>query len=98
MRVLLRGRQTRLYYIGRNQSGVEHERALDFGNVRSATKFTFDVKLPDMEIILRYDSCDAEIGLPVLPEWCLLDERALGPATDPTAPGASLSTSTSRLS
>ena len=36
-----------------------------------------------MEIILRYDSFDGEIALPVLAEWCLFDERALRPVADP---------------
>ena len=70
MRILLRNHLTGLYYVGLNHMGREHERGLDFGNVRSAAKFTFEEKLPDMEIILRYDSCDGEIPLPVLAEWC----------------------------
>lgn len=77
MRILLRNHLTGLYYVGLNHIGREHERGLDFGNVRSAAKFTFEEKLPDMEIILRYDSCDGEIPLPVLAEWCLFEERAL---------------------
>ena len=36
-----------------------------------------------MEIILRSDSFDGEIALPVLAEWCLFDERALRPVADP---------------
>jgi hypothetical protein len=81
MRVLLRSSRTRRYYIGLNQSSAQHEGALDFGNVARATKFTLEEKLAGMEIILRYDSCDGQISLPVLAEWCLFDERALRPAT-----------------
>ena len=91
MRVLLRNRRTTLYYVGLNQSGVEHQGALDFASVGSAAKFTFEEKLADMEIILRYDSCDGEISLPVLPEWCLFEERALRPVTDPALPSAAFS-------
>jgi hypothetical protein len=68
--------------------GAAHERALDFGNVSGAAKFSFKEKLPDMEIILRYDSCDGEIPLPVLPEWCLFQGRALRPVADPAPPSA----------
>jgi hypothetical protein len=81
MRVLLRSRRTKSYYIGPNQSGADVARALDFANVRSAAKFTFEENLPDMEIILRYDSYNSEIPLPVLAEWCLFEERALRPVT-----------------
>ena len=93
MRVLLRARRTKLYYAGLNGSGGEHERGLDFGNVRNATRFAFEEKLADMEIILRYDSCGAEIGLPVLAEWCLFDEQALRPVAEPAAPVEFLSIS-----
>ena len=85
MRVLLRNCRTNLYYAGLNPSGADHERALDFRNVSSAAKFTFEQSLPDMEIVLRYDSCAAEIPLPVLHEWCLFDERALRPVATPTS-------------
>ena len=86
MRVLLRNRRTTLYYVGVNQHGSGQERAVDFGNVGCAAKFTFEEKLPDMEIILRYDSCDSEICLPVLAEWCLFEERALRPVAGALAP------------
>jgi hypothetical protein len=98
MRVLLRSRRTKLYYFGLRQMGAAHERALDFGNVPGAAKFSFEEKLPDMEIILRYDSCDGEIPLPVLPEWCLFGERALRPVAEPAPSGSPLSPSPSRLS
>lgn len=98
MRVLLRSRRTKLYYFGLKQLGAAHQRALDFGNVPGAAKFSFEEKLPDMEIILRYDSCDGEIPLPVLPEWCLFEERALRPVADPAPPSVPLSSFPSRRS
>jgi len=98
MRVLLRNRRTTLYYVGLNQQGTGQERAVDFGNVGSAAKFTFEEKLEDMEIILRYDSYDSEISLPVLAEWCLFEERALRPVADPAPLSAAHSSSPSRLS
>jgi hypothetical protein len=80
MRVLLRNRRTKRYHAGPNELEDEDERGVDFGTVRSAAKFALEEKLVDMEIILRYDSCGGEIALPVLAEWCLLEERALRPA------------------
>jgi hypothetical protein len=91
MRVLLRNRLTERYYGGANRSDAEHEGAVDFGKVSNAARFAFSEKLPDMEIILHYDSCGAEIGLPVLAEWCLFDERALRPVAEPMPPVGSLS-------
>jgi hypothetical protein len=75
MRVLLRNKRTKLYYVGRDRSGQSQTDALDFGQVSKATRFTLEQKLPDMEIVVRYDACQGEVPLPVLPEWCTLDER-----------------------
>ena len=89
MRVLLRNRRTRLYYAGHtantglNDSATTDPQALDFGDVRSAAKFSLEEHLTDMEIVLHYDSCDGEIALPVLPEWCLFEERSMRPVTAP---------------
>jgi hypothetical protein len=69
MKVLLRNRRTKLYYIGRDESGVRHEDALDFGNISSATEFTLEQKLPDLEIVLRYANCADEVPLPILSAW-----------------------------
>ena len=90
MRVLLRNRRTTRYYVGPNEPGTGQERAVDFGNVGSAARFTLEEKLPDMEIILRYDLCDSEISLPVLAEWFLSEERALRSGADPVPPGDSV--------
>jgi hypothetical protein len=81
VRVLLRNRLTKLYYVGLNQLDVWYQRALDFGDVPGAAEFTLEEELPDMEIVLRYDSFDGGIALPVLAEWCLFDERVLRPVT-----------------
>jgi hypothetical protein len=98
MRVLLRNHRSRLYYVTFNQWGVEHEQAFDFGNLASAARFTFEEKLAEMEIILRYDACDGEIRLPVLREWSLFEERALRPVRDPALPAEPVWSSPSRLS
>ena len=67
MRVLLRNRKTRLYYVGRNQLGRKHEQALDFRNIPGAASFVAQAKMPDMEIVLRYETCDGEVPIPILP-------------------------------
>jgi hypothetical protein len=92
MKVLLRNRRTKLYYLGHNQLGVKHEQAVDFGNIPRAATFTLQEELPDMEIVLRYESCDGEVPLPVLPDWGLLEKGALRPAkpSAPTVWGSSL--------
>ena len=87
MRVLLRNRRTRRYYVGHSPNNGSNDppsadpHGLDFGTVPTAARFTLEEHLPDMEIVLSYDSCGCEIALPVLPEWCLFDERALHPVS-----------------
>jgi hypothetical protein len=96
MRVLLRKRRTNLYYVGADQhTGIhhlaaDHHKALDFDSVPRAAKFTFEQHLSDMAIILRYDWEDVELALPVLPEWCLLDESAVRPLGEPVAAGGTV--------
>jgi hypothetical protein len=90
MQVILRSLLSGCYYQGWKCWVKDPERALDFGSVPGAAKFTFEEKLAGMEIILRDDSSGAEIELPVLPEWCLFDERALRPTIDPAPPSLSL--------
>ncbi|MCX6928667.1 MAG: hypothetical protein NT154_36465 [Verrucomicrobia bacterium] len=55
---------------------------MDFGKVSSAAKYTFEEKLQDMEVILRYDLAESKIALPVLAEWCLFEQRALRPISE----------------
>jgi hypothetical protein len=57
----------KLYYLGRNRLGKKHEQALDFGNIPGAMTFVVREKLPDMEIVLRYETCDGEVPIPLLP-------------------------------
>jgi len=44
-----------------------------------AAKCALEERLLNMEIMLGCDMDGREIALPVLPEWCLFDERALRP-------------------
>ncbi len=76
MKVLLRNRRTKLYYVARNLSGAKPEDARDFGNVAKAIKFSLGEKLPDMEVVLRYESAPGEVPLPVLPDWCFFERPA----------------------
>ncbi len=85
----MRHRQSSLYYAGPSQTEPapnhttpDHERALDFASVRNAARFALEQHLTDMEIILRYDARNGEVALPVLPEWCLFEERALRPLSE----------------
>jgi hypothetical protein len=80
MKVLLRNRRTRLYYTGRDESGVKPEDALDFGNISRATEFTFEQRLADMEIVLRYATCPGEVPLPILPAWRSFQTAPAAPA------------------
>jgi hypothetical protein len=89
MKVLLRNRKTRLYYVGCDQLGAELDRAQDFCSIPRAARFTLEQKLPDMEIVLRYATCPGEVPLPVLPDWCLLEKGALARSPgDRASPGS----------
>ena len=85
MRVLLRNRPTGLYYPGRTPSARPKDsvggapQPREFGNVANATKFILEEHLPDMEIVLRGGWQEADNTLPVLPEWWLVQTRALRP-------------------
>jgi|NGEPerStandDraft_6_1074524.scaffolds.fasta_scaffold140899_2 hypothetical protein len=75
MRVFLRNKQTRLYRAASNGWAAASEEALPFTSVRHAARFAFDEKLPEAEIVVRYDLLEQEVAVPLLPEWCDLDER-----------------------
>ena len=74
MRVLLRNKETRRYYAARNEWGAAVAQALLFGSVPQAARFAFDEKVPQAEIVVRCDLVDQEVALPLLPEWCSLDQ------------------------
>ena len=73
MKVLLRNRTTRLYCAGSNGWAAAAEQALDFTSVRRAARFARDEKLPETEVVVRYDLLAEEVALPLVPEWCDLD-------------------------
>ena len=74
MRVLLRHKKTRLYYVGLNQMDGEHNQARDFTSVPQAARFALAEGLPEVEIIVRSDYLASEVAFQPLPEWCELDK------------------------
>ena len=74
MRVLLQSKQTGGYYAGSNTWAAPIAQALPFSSVRHAAKFAFDEKVPDAEIVVRCDLLEQEVAVPLVREWCDLDE------------------------
>ena len=75
MRVFLRNKRTGLYYRGSNQQSSNPREALEFASVAAAAMLALSERLPETEIALRCDPVAQEVGLPVLAEWCELDEH-----------------------
>jgi hypothetical protein len=75
MKVFLRNKQTRLYRAASNEWAAAIAQALIFTSVRQAARFAFDQKVPEAEIVVRCDVLQQEVPLPLLPEWCDLDEQ-----------------------
>ena len=73
MRVFLRNRETRLYRADSSGWAAGVGQALDFTSVRRAARFARDEKLPETEVVVRYDLLAEEVALPLVPEWCDLD-------------------------
>ncbi len=73
MRVFLRNKKTRLYCAESNRWTGEVGQACDFTSVPRAARFVRDQKLPGLEIILKYDTLQDEVVVPVLAEWCDID-------------------------
>jgi hypothetical protein len=80
MRVLLRNKQTRCYYAGSNGWAAAIAQSFLFSSVPQAARFAFDEKVPEAEIVVRCDVLEQEVPLPLLPEWCDLDEHDSGAA------------------
>ena len=84
MRVLLRHKKTKLYYVGLNQMACEHNQARNFASVPQAARFALTEGLPQVEIIVRSDYLACEIHFQPLPEWCELDKACPLASGDPT--------------
>ena len=86
MRVLLKRKKTGRYYRGPNQFASEPGEALDFASIPAAARFALTEHLAEVEIALRSDYLAQEVPLPVLREWCELDENHRLQGRDPTPP------------
>jgi hypothetical protein len=76
MRVFLRSKLTRFYCAASNGWTAAIGRALEFTSVAHAARFARDEKLPGTEIVVRYDLLAEEVVVPLVPEWCDVDQRA----------------------
>jgi hypothetical protein len=74
MKVFVRNKHTRLYCATGNGWAVAIAQALLFSSVGQAARFAFDERVPEAEIVMRSHLLEQEITLPLLPEWCELDE------------------------
>jgi hypothetical protein len=45
------------------------DRAINFATVGAAAQIALAQRLPQMQIVVRYDVAAAEVSLPVLAEW-----------------------------
>jgi hypothetical protein len=74
MRVFVRNKHTRLYCAASNGWAAAMTQALPFTSVRHAARFAFDERVPEAEIVVRCDLLEEEVAMPLLPEWCDLEE------------------------
>jgi hypothetical protein len=75
MRVFLRSSKTGRYYGESGQLDAAFDNASEFPSVQAATRRALASKLREVEIVLRCDYLSQEVLLPVVPEWCDLDEN-----------------------
>jgi hypothetical protein len=74
MRVFLRNRTTRQYWGVLAGCGAEREQAFDFGSVPRAARFALEESLAEVEIVLTCYLFPDEVTLPVVPEFCDLQQ------------------------
>ena len=88
MRIILKRKRKRTgqYYRDATQFANDPGDALCFVSVPAAAEFALSKQLPEAEIVLRWDSLGHEVPLPVLREWCELDENHRRAVTDPSRP------------
>ena len=75
MRVLLKMKETGLYYGGAGQLNAECGDAMEFATVPAAAQCAVTEQLTDAEVVLRCDYLDSEIPLAVSAELCALHQR-----------------------
>ena len=75
MRVFLKSSKTGRYYGDSGQLDAEFTEAIEFQSVQAATRHALFANLAGAEIALRCDYLSQEVVMPVVPEWCDLEER-----------------------
>jgi hypothetical protein len=77
MKVFLQDLATRHYCAGAGAWVEELPHAVDFGTLTSATEFALAEHLPQTQIVLAFRGLPHHVPVPVLPEWCTLENRFL---------------------
>jgi hypothetical protein len=69
VKAFVRNKKTRLYRAAAMGWVIASEQALCFTSVTQATKFVLEVKVPQAEIVVRFESHPYEFVVPVLAEY-----------------------------
>ena len=85
MRAFVRNRETRFYRAAAKGWVIASQQTLGSTSVTQATEFVLEEKVPQAEIIVRFESHPHEFVVPVLPEYRDLDQRNATAAKDPGA-------------
>ena len=85
VRAFVRNRETRLYRATAKGWIIASEQALGFTRVTWATKFALEPKVPQAEIVVRFEFHPHEFVVPVLPEYRDVDQRNATAIKDPGA-------------
>ncbi len=85
VKAFVRNRETRLYRAAAKGWVIASEQTLGSTSVTQATEFVLEEKVPQAEIIVRFESHPHEFVVPVLPEYRDLDQRNATAAKDPGA-------------
>jgi hypothetical protein len=93
MRIVLKRKRGGQYYRDAKQFATDPGEALGFASVPAAAEFALTELLSEAEIVLRWDSLAHEVPLPVLREWCELDENHRRAVRNPSPPGPLLTRS-----
>jgi hypothetical protein len=81
----VRNRETRFYRAAAKGWVIASQQTLGSTSVTQATEFVLEEKVPQAEIIVRFESHPHEFVVPVLPEYRDLDQRNATAAKDPGA-------------
>ena len=70
MKVYLREKKTRRYHAGSEGWAAAAGEARDFISVAQASRTALNERLPEVEIVLKWEMLPDEVVAPVLAEWC----------------------------